>query len=108
MRTFQQACPVLVCLAVLGCGGNAITPSLLPSQFIHFTLNSADNRGARHLQPSYLPNTPPGILTGGAVNHQTADDFTPLATTAIRTVSWQGGYRGGLSSAGAVPQPTAD
>ena len=99
---------MLVCLSVMGCGGNATTPSSLPPELIHFTLNSADNRGARHLQPSYLPNTPPGILTGGAVNHQTADDFTPLVTTAIRTVSWQGGYCGGLPSAGAVAPPTAN
>jgi hypothetical protein len=94
--------------SILGCGGHATTPSPPSSQFIHFTLNSADNRGARHLERSYLPNTPPGILTGGALNHQAADDFTPLVTTAIRTVSWQGGYCGGLPLAGAVPPPTAD
>ena len=106
MRTFQRRYPILmVCLAIIGCGGTATTPSALPPQFIHVTLNAADNRGARHLEPSYLPNTMPGILTGGAVNHQTADDFRPPFTTAIRTVSWQGGYCGGFSLAGAVPPP---
>jgi hypothetical protein len=95
---------------VLGCGGNATVPSAIPPQFIHSTLNAADNRGARHLQGSYLPNTIPGFLTGGAVNHQAADDFTPLLSIAIRTVSWQGGYVGdcaGAASGRPVSPPTA-
>src|SRR5438045_7355737 len=81
---------VIAPLFVLACGGNGTTPSPLPPQFIHFTLNSSDNRAARHLQGSYLPNTPPGFLTGGAVNHQTADAFTPIVTSAFHSSSWHG------------------
>ena len=94
--------------AVLGCGGSATAPGPLPPQFTHFTLNAADDRGTRQLHDSYLPNTPPGILTGGAVNHLAADDFTPLVTTAIRAVAWQGGYCGAAPLGAVAPPPTAD
>ena len=107
MRPVERGLPIVMA-AVLGCGGHATMPSPVPPQFTHFTLNAVDDRSARQLHESYLPNTPPGILTGGAVNHLAADDFTPLVTTAIRTISWQGGYCDAGPSGAVVPPPTAD
>ena len=106
MRPVERGLPFLIA-AALGCGGHPTAPSPAPLQ-IHFTLNAADDRGARVLHDSYLPNTPPGFLTGGLVNHLAADDFTPMVTTAIRTIAWQGGYCGGTPFGAVAPPPTAN
>src|SRR5262245_29613269 len=71
---------------------------------IHDTLNHPGSRTIRGLAGSALRNSTPGFL--GFVDAQTYDDFTSAVGTAIRTVSWQGGYCGGGSFA-PVPPPVA-
>ena len=78
------------------------TPSSAPPPsvvyFVHNTLNRPDNRTSRRLliSANLIPTPGPSQF----VPLRVYDDFTSGVTTAIRTVSWQGGYCGGSPALG--------
>ena len=85
------------------------TPSSAPwpsvVYLVHNTLNPPDNRASRRLLLSAIQNPTPG--PSQSVPLRVYDDFTSAVTTAIRTVSWQGGYCGGSPAVGPLPPPVA-
>lgn len=91
----------LACMgAACGSDHDGITQPT-PSVLVHNTLNPPGDRASRRLSLSDLQIRPPGSL--GFVPHEAHDDFTSAVTTAIRTVSWQGGVlRAGDRGAGAA------
>ena len=109
MRCMTERCPVrvtVVCVSVLiaACNDRTATSPSEVVAFVHNTMNAPDNRVSRRVTYSYEAPFVPGST--GYVAHRAFDDFTSAETTAIRTVSWQGGYcRGGLAGQGPVPPP---
>jgi hypothetical protein len=108
---FHSVRVIVVCVSVLiaACNDTASRTPTSPSEvvaFIHNTMNAPDNRVSSRVTYSYLAPFQPGFT--GFVARRAFDDFTSAETTAIRTVSWQGGYcRGGLPGQGPVPPPAA-
>ena len=110
-RTLFSA--LIACIAgACGSEDRAITqptPSNAPPPSVVYfgpsTLNPPDNRASRRLLLSYnrIPTPGPSQFVPARVY----DDFWSGVTTAIRTVSWQGGYCFGSPALGPLPPPVA-
>ena len=98
---------VIVCIAAAcGSGEPGITQPSSQAVLVHNTLNAPDNRASRSLVSSIERLNQVGIPFALP---RAFDDFTSAVTTAIRTVSWQGGYCSGGATPppGTSPQPPA-
>jgi hypothetical protein len=99
---------VIVCIAAAcGSGESGITQPSPQAVLVHNTLNAPDNPASRNLVPSI--ERPPSPVGFPFALPRAFDDFTSAVTTAIRTVSWQGGYCSGgpTPPPGTSPQPPA-
>ena len=95
---------LIACIAA-ACGSDdrGVTQPTPLSGLVHNTLNPSGNRTSRRLLLSAIRIPTPG--PSQSVPLRVYDDFTSARTTAIRTVSWQGGYCGG--ALGPLPPPVA-